>query len=78
MQNSARRYGPTVLVYCFVAVASALTEWLSFFVAARFVAPFAAAFAAFFVATWAAPERLPRSAAKRRIDRRLTGGAPER
>src|SRR6266853_4750243 len=51
MQNSARRYGPTVLVYGFVAVASALTEWLSFFIAARFIAPFAAAFVAFFVAT---------------------------
>jgi hypothetical protein len=65
MQNSARRYGPTVLVYGFVAVASALTEWLSFFVAARYMAPFAAAFAAFFVA-------------ERPIDGRLPGGASER
>jgi hypothetical protein len=34
MPNSAPQYGPTI--YCFVAVASALTEWLNFFVAVRF------------------------------------------
>jgi putative flippase GtrA len=51
LQNPTRRYGPTVLLYCAVAIASALTEWLSFFVAARFIAPLAAAIVAFFVAT---------------------------
>jgi putative flippase GtrA len=51
MWKSGPPYGPTVLVYSFVAVASALTEWLSFFIAARVIAPSAAALAAFFVAT---------------------------
>jgi putative flippase GtrA len=38
-------------VYCFVAVASALTEWVSFLIVGRFVTPIVAALVAFIVAT---------------------------
>ena len=51
VRKSPYRYGPTAFVYCFVAVASALTEWVSFLIVGRFVTPIVAALAAFIVAT---------------------------
>jgi hypothetical protein len=73
MWKSGHSYGLTALVYSFVAVASALTEWLSFFIVACVIAPSSAALAAFFVGT----AFNPKSAAERSIDPQFTGGTPE-